>query len=109
MLAVAVNRLPEGQAWSYELKFDGYRAICVKADGQVRLLSRNGKEFTALCFDRARIESGAQRYRDRWRDRRIRRGWPPIVQRPAKPSRRRAQAATLRIRFDDAPRPGSDT
>jgi ATP-dependent DNA ligase len=47
MLAVAVNRLPEGQAWSYELKLDGYRAIGLKADGQVRLLSRNGKDFTA--------------------------------------------------------------
>jgi bifunctional non-homologous end joining protein LigD len=42
MLAVAVTKLPEGAAWSYELKFDGYRAIGVKASGQVRLFSRNG-------------------------------------------------------------------
>ena len=46
MLAVAVTKLPEGPAWSYELKFDGYRAIGVKAAGQVRLFSRNGKDFT---------------------------------------------------------------
>ena len=46
MLAVAVTKLPEGAAWSYELKFDGYRAIGVKAAGQVRLFSRNGKDFT---------------------------------------------------------------
>ena len=46
MLAVAVTKLPEGPAWSYELKFDGYRAIGVKAAGPVRLFSRNGKDFT---------------------------------------------------------------
>ena len=46
MLALAVTKLPEGPTWSYELKFDGYRAIGVKAAGQVRLFSRNGKDFT---------------------------------------------------------------
>jgi ATP-dependent DNA ligase len=46
MLAVAVTKLPEGPAWSYELQFDGYRVIGVKAARQVRSFSRNGKEFT---------------------------------------------------------------
>jgi len=46
MLAVAVTKLPEGAAWSYELKFDGYRAIGLNAAGQVRLFSHNGKDFT---------------------------------------------------------------
>jgi hypothetical protein len=46
MLAVAVRKLPEGAAWSYELKFDGYRALGMKTDDKVRLLSRNGKDFT---------------------------------------------------------------
>jgi ATP-dependent DNA ligase len=45
MLALAVAKLPEGTAWSYELKFDGYRAIGLKADGRLQLLSRNGKDF----------------------------------------------------------------
>jgi DNA ligase D-like protein (predicted ligase) len=46
MLSLPVAKLPEGPAWSYELKFDGYRALCAKAAGQIQLLSRNGKNFT---------------------------------------------------------------
>jgi ATP-dependent DNA ligase len=46
MLAVAVTKLPEEPAWTYELKFDGYRALGIKASGKVRLLSRNGRDFT---------------------------------------------------------------
>jgi DNA ligase D-like protein (predicted ligase) len=46
MLSLAVPKLPEGLDWSYELKFDGYRALGMKTDGQVQLLSRNGKDFT---------------------------------------------------------------
>ena len=32
--------LPEGEAWEYELKLDGYRALAIKHGGKVRLLSR---------------------------------------------------------------------
>jgi ATP-dependent DNA ligase len=46
MLSLAVPKLPEGPAWSYELQFDGYRALGMKTDGRVQLLSRNGKNFT---------------------------------------------------------------
>jgi DNA ligase D-like protein (predicted ligase) len=46
MLSLPVVKLPEGPAWSYELKFDGYRALGIKADGRIQLLSRNGKNFT---------------------------------------------------------------
>src|SRR6267154_4762828 len=45
MLSLAVAKLPEGAAWSYELKFDGYRAIGLKAGGRIHVLSRNGKDF----------------------------------------------------------------
>ena len=33
MAAQVVKRLPEGDDWTYELKFDGYRALIIK-DGQ---------------------------------------------------------------------------
>jgi ATP-dependent DNA ligase len=54
MLALAVTKLPEGSAWSYELKFDGYRALGANANGRVRLLSRNGKDFTSRFASIAR-------------------------------------------------------
>jgi hypothetical protein len=46
MLAVPVKELPEGPAWEYELKLDGYRALALKSDGHARLYSRNGKDFS---------------------------------------------------------------
>ena len=46
MLSLAVAKLPEGPEWTYELKFDGYRALGLKSDGRVQLLSRNRKNFT---------------------------------------------------------------
>ena len=45
MLLVRTNNLPEGENWLYELKLDGYRAIAVKAGGNVHLRSRNNKDF----------------------------------------------------------------
>jgi bifunctional non-homologous end joining protein LigD len=45
-LATLVTRPPEGPAWLHELKYDGYRIGCRLDRGDVRLLSRRGKDWT---------------------------------------------------------------
>ncbi len=42
MLAVLGNSLPAGSDWLYEVKWDGYRALCFIAKGKVRMVSRRG-------------------------------------------------------------------
>jgi bifunctional non-homologous end joining protein LigD len=46
MQCLAVANLPEGPDWEYEIKFDGYRAVCDRVDGRVQLWSRNGNDFS---------------------------------------------------------------
>jgi bifunctional non-homologous end joining protein LigD len=45
-LATLVARAPAGDQWLHELKFDGYRILARLAQGRVRLLSRNGRDWT---------------------------------------------------------------
>src|SRR4051794_13628500 len=42
-LARPAKKLPEGEGWAYEPKWDGFRAIAFVDDGDVHLQSRNGK------------------------------------------------------------------
>jgi len=45
MECLAVSKLPEGPQWVYEIKLDGYRALGIKSNGSVRLLSRRNNSF----------------------------------------------------------------
>jgi bifunctional non-homologous end joining protein LigD len=47
-LATLTNQVPEGDGWLHELKFDGYRILAhIEGARKVRLISRNGKDWTA--------------------------------------------------------------
>jgi bifunctional non-homologous end joining protein LigD len=46
MLATAADTLPTGPAWTYEVKWDGYRTLAIKSNATVRLLSRSLKSLT---------------------------------------------------------------
>src|SRR3979409_567512 len=46
MLLLRADNLPEGDAWQYELKFDGYRALGIKTGGKIQLRSRNDNDFS---------------------------------------------------------------
>jgi bifunctional non-homologous end joining protein LigD len=45
-LATLVKEAPSGNQWLHELKFDGYRLLCHLHRGQVRLWTRNRKDWT---------------------------------------------------------------
>ncbi len=45
-LCALVATPPKGDDWLHEVKYDGYRLVCRVDDGQVRIYSRNGKEWT---------------------------------------------------------------
>jgi bifunctional non-homologous end joining protein LigD len=46
MMATRAASLPEGSDWSYEVKWDGYRAQAIKSGELVALASRNLKDIT---------------------------------------------------------------
>lgn len=46
MQPLTVAELPEGREWLYEIKWDGWRVIAIKAGTSVRLWSRNQKDLT---------------------------------------------------------------
>jgi len=48
MAAQVVKKLPEGDDWIYELKFDGYRALILKDRERVEIRSRKNKHFTTM-------------------------------------------------------------
>jgi bifunctional non-homologous end joining protein LigD len=46
MECLPVEKIPEGDVWTYELKLDGYRVIAVKGTGKITLYSRRGTDLT---------------------------------------------------------------
>jgi bifunctional non-homologous end joining protein LigD len=46
MMATTASRLPVGDRWTYEIKWDGYRAQLVKDGARVRVISRNLKDLS---------------------------------------------------------------
>ena len=58
MELLAVTRLPEGREWTYEVKFDGYRAQAIHGT-RLRLLSRHGKDFSSQFRDTYRALASA--------------------------------------------------
>ncbi|WP_395451219.1 non-homologous end-joining DNA ligase [Aminobacter sp. UC22_36] len=42
-----VDKPPEGDAWTHEIKYDGYRTQIHLADGQARAFTRNGHDWSA--------------------------------------------------------------
>ncbi|MCK1577009.1 RNA ligase family protein [Bradyrhizobium sp. 174] len=45
-LASAGKQVASGPDWIHEVKHDGYRMLVIRADSRVRLLSRNGTDWT---------------------------------------------------------------
>ena len=45
-LATLAEGAPEGEGWIHEIKFDGYRFVALINEGEVRLITRNGHDWT---------------------------------------------------------------
>lgn len=65
-LATLVDRAPEGD-WRYEIKFDGYRMLARTRDGEVRLFTRNGHDWTERLPRQAKALQ-ALKLKDSWLD-----------------------------------------
>lgn len=57
-LATLASRVPEGDHWLAELKYDGYRALSRIEQGKVKMLTRNGHDWSAKWPGLAEALSG---------------------------------------------------
>jgi bifunctional non-homologous end joining protein LigD len=54
-LATPMKAPPTGANWVHEVKYDGYRMLCRIDDGEVRMLSRNAKDWSATFPSLVRV------------------------------------------------------
>lgn len=54
-LAKLVNKVPDGDDWLYELKYDGYRIMAFVENNKVRLITRNSNDYTKRFYDIASV------------------------------------------------------
>ena len=98
MLATAAAQLPTGAAWSYEVKWDGYRTLALKDGPRVKLLSRNLKDairqYPSVAREVARLQAESMLLRRRGCGGR-RRGSPLL---PGSPSSSGSHCRLLRLR-----------
>ena len=59
MLATLAEGVPTGRGWSFEVKFDGFRALAYLRGSEARLVSRNGNDLTERFENVARALSSA--------------------------------------------------
>src|SRR5439155_11418163 len=99
MMATRAATLPSGADWSYEVKWDGYRAQGVKRGASVSLASRNLKnitpQFPAVAQAVARLRAADAVVDGENRRARSRRA--PVVSGAAPLEPRRALARVLRV------------
>jgi ATP-dependent DNA ligase len=53
LMPTLVDKPPEGEAWSHEVKFDGYRSQMIIDGAGVRIFTRRGLDWTAKYRDLA--------------------------------------------------------
>jgi bifunctional non-homologous end joining protein LigD len=62
-LASSVDKVPNGARWIHEIKFDGYRVQVHIQNGQVKVLTRRGndwtKRFRKIAADTSEIDAGS--------------------------------------------------
>ncbi|HYW10658.1 MAG TPA: DNA ligase D [Longimicrobium sp.] len=53
-MATLVDDVPAGDEWIHEIKYDGYRLVAMLRNGEVKLITRNGNDWTDRFPDTAR-------------------------------------------------------
>jgi bifunctional non-homologous end joining protein LigD len=62
-LATSIDKVPSGERWLHEIKFDGYRVQLHLANNEIKVYTRNGtdwtKRFKKIADDAWHIHAGS--------------------------------------------------